>query len=223
VSATRGRERDIVDATRALFDQRGMQDAPIEEVARAVGLSRALIYRHFSSKEELFISTVSHYLDELAGALREAVASSEDPREQLARLTEAFADFSLAYPAFLDCSLSLMRRPAAALRDAVSDAVWFKLGQAMAACLSILSRVLAEGRDRGVFAVEDPDFTANHLWTAALGTMHLARLGVGVREGAHGLGEPFAVDPAAVRTAAVAAALAIASAGDGRTRGASGP
>ena len=39
------RERDIVDATRALFDERGMQDAPVEEIARAVGINKALIYR----------------------------------------------------------------------------------------------------------------------------------------------------------------------------------
>ena len=28
------RERELVAATRALFDERGMQDAPIEEIAR---------------------------------------------------------------------------------------------------------------------------------------------------------------------------------------------
>ena len=58
----RRREQDIVDATRALFDERGMQEVPIDDIARAVGLSRALIYRHFSSKEELLILTVTRYL-----------------------------------------------------------------------------------------------------------------------------------------------------------------
>src|SRR5919109_296389 len=67
-SVRRARERDIVDATRALFDERGMQDAPIEEIARAVGINKALIYRHFASKEELFVLTITHYLDELRAA-----------------------------------------------------------------------------------------------------------------------------------------------------------
>jgi AcrR family transcriptional regulator len=214
---TRQRERDIVDATRVLFDQRGMQDAPIDEIARAVGLSRALIYRHFSSKEELFTLTVTRYLDDLAERLGAAVESAgDDPADQLAGLTGEFADFGLEFPAFLDCSLSLMRRPAGELHDAVSGSVWFRLGQAMASCLGIVSRVLAAGRERGVFAVEDPDFTANHLWTAALGSMHLVRLGVGVREGAHGLGEPFPVEADRVRRALVAGALAIACTPDGR-------
>ena len=52
----RERERDLVRATRALFDERGMQDAPIEEIARAVGIARGLIYRHFSSKQALLQS-----------------------------------------------------------------------------------------------------------------------------------------------------------------------
>ena len=214
-ASTRQRERDIVDATRALFDERGMQDAPIDQIARAVGLSRALIYRHFSSKEELFTLTVTRYLDDLEGRLRAADAGA-GPRERLAGVTGEFADFCLEYPAFLDCALSLMRRPAADLREAVSDAVWFRLGNGMAGCLRIVSGVLSDGARDGTFAVDDPDFTANHLWTAALGALHLARLGVGVRAGAQGVGEPFPIEPATVRAAVVAAALAIASAGDGR-------
>src|SRR5881396_988351 len=64
-SARREREREIVEATRALFDERGVQDAPMEEIARAVGINKALIYRHFASKEELFVLTVVRYLAEL--------------------------------------------------------------------------------------------------------------------------------------------------------------
>ncbi len=101
----RERERSIVDATRTLFDQRGMQDAPIDEIAREVGLSRALIYRHFSSKEELFTLTVTRYLDELAERLADADAADADPRERLERVTDAFTGFCIDYPAFLDCAL----------------------------------------------------------------------------------------------------------------------
>src|SRR4051812_11175080 len=64
-AARREREHEIVEATRRLFDERGLQDAPIEEIARAAGINRALIYRHFSSKEELFVATVTSYLAEL--------------------------------------------------------------------------------------------------------------------------------------------------------------
>jgi AcrR family transcriptional regulator len=208
---TRQRERDIVDATRAAFDQRGMQDAPIEEIARAVGISRALIYRHFASREELFVMTVTRYLAELQERLNEAAARAADPVERLREITAAFADFSLEYPAFLDCALSLLRRPALELRERVSDAVWVRLGQGMAGCIGLCSAVLTEGREAGVFSIADPDFTANHLWTAALGAMHLARSGVGIRHHPPGVPDAFPVDAATVREAVVAAAVAIAT------------
>ena len=73
------RERDLVAATRTLFDERGMQDAPIEEIARAVGIARGLIYRQFSSKEELFVLTVTDYLAELSELIRTAMTGSDGP------------------------------------------------------------------------------------------------------------------------------------------------
>jgi AcrR family transcriptional regulator len=208
----RRREQDIVDATRTLFDERGMQDVPIDDIARAVGLSRALIYRHFSSKEELFILTVTRYLAELAERLEEATAAADDPVERLDAVTRTFADFVLEYPAFLDCAISLLRRPHEVLQEMVSDAVWIRLGQGMASCLGVCADVLREGRDAGVFTIEDPDFSANHLWAAALGTMHLARSGVGVSRSAEGTPNAFPADAERVRDAAVRAARAIATA-----------
>src|ERR671921_3034830 len=86
----RERERDLVAATRALFDERGVQDAPMEEIARAVGINKALIYRVFSSKEELFVLTVTTYLDEL----REAASGTGDLEGAL----DVFTRFCLRYP-----------------------------------------------------------------------------------------------------------------------------
>ena len=211
----RRREQDIVDATRALFDERGMQEVPIDDVARAVGLSRALIYRHFSSKEELFILTVTLYLDELDAILEAAVAAEGAPEDKLRACMEHYAAYCDRYPAFLDCSLSLMQRPARELRKIVSDSVWLRLGQGMARCLDHVAGVLRTGNEAGVFAVEDPDYMANLLWTQALGAMHLARLRVGVRQPAPGVPELFAVQSDRIVRSCVASAMAtVARGGD---------
>ena len=66
------RERDIVAATRMLFDERGLQDARVDDIARAAGLNKALIYRAFSSKDEIFALTATSYLDELRTLTDEA-------------------------------------------------------------------------------------------------------------------------------------------------------
>lgn len=207
-NARRTRERDIVAATRALFDDHGMQEARIEKIARAVGINKALIYRHFASKDELFVATVTLYLDELAERLRDV-----DPElDHVGRLRDGwgrYADFCLEYPAFLDCALSLMRRPAAELREGVPDAIWLRLGQAMSACIGPLAAILAAGAADGVLEVDDPDFVANRLYAQTLGTMHLARVGAGVTGGVgEALPGMFEIDAARVRDACVADALA---------------
>jgi AcrR family transcriptional regulator len=188
------RERIVVEVTRRLFDERGMQDAPIEEIARAAGINRTLIYRSFSSKEELFFLTVTHYLDELtSGPARD---EADDPATRLRAALEHYTAFCLRYPAFLDCALSLMRRPARELREAVS------------AALHPLAEILRAGAERGTFAIDDPDFVANRLYTHVLGTMHLARIGLGVRQAAPGIPDAFRLEPEAVRAACIEDALA---------------
>jgi hypothetical protein len=64
----------------------------------------------------------------------------------------------------------------------VSGTVLFRLGRAMAAILGPLERILAAAAERGVFAVDDPDFMAKRLYTQVLGSIHFARVGVGMRE-----------------------------------------
>jgi AcrR family transcriptional regulator len=206
----RTREREIVLATKALFDERRMQEASVDDIARAVGINKAVVYRHFSSKEELFVVTVGLYLAELSARLRAIgdVADAGDPVARLREGWERFADFCLEFPAFPDCALSLMRRPADELRERVSGAVWFDLGQGMAACLGPLAEILHEGSAAGVFKLDDPDFAANRLYVQTLGTMHLARIGVGVKLAAPGVPGAFAVTPEQVRDACVRDTLA---------------
>jgi AcrR family transcriptional regulator len=201
------RERELLTATRRLFDERGVQDAPIEEIAREVGIARGLIYRVFSSKEELFVLTITDYLDELRDTLRDAITPGEAPSRQLERCTRAYAGFCERYPAFLDCSLSLMQRPAGELQEMISDSVWLRLGDGMAGCLGQVAEVLQAGAATGAFAVEDPDYTANVLWTQTLGTMHLARIRVGVRR-VDGQADLFELAPDRIVATCVETALA---------------
>jgi len=207
VAIRREREREILAATRLLFDERGMQDAPIEDIARAVGINKALIYRCFSSKEELFVLTLTGYLEDLAARLDEAPATL-DPVQLLEEGWRRYTGFCLEHPAFLDCALSLMRGPAEELRETISEGVWIRLAQSIAGCLSRLSHILRQGAEQGVFTVEDPDFTANYLYTQTLGAMHLARIRTGVRASAGGIPEPFAIDPRRVQEACIADVLA---------------
>jgi AcrR family transcriptional regulator len=208
-SSRAARERELVAAARRLFDERGVQEAQIEDIARAVGINKALIYRVVGSKEELFVLTLTSYMDEL---LERAVDRSDlsDPERLLRESCRIYARFILEHPAFLDCALSLMRGSAADLERRVGEATWTRLGEAMAAALDPLVIILRAGREQGVFAIDDPDLVANRIYTQALGTMHLARVAAGVRRDAAGVAEVFAIDPEQIAEACAEDAMVLA-------------
>ena len=65
------------------------------------------------------------------------------------------------------CRSCAARRPSCA--SASPRASGCGSGSSMAACLAPLAAILADGMRAGVFAIEDPDFTANRLYTQVLG------------------------------------------------------
>src|SRR6476646_7096355 len=124
----KAREQQIIDATRALFDERGVRDAQIDDIAKAVGINRAIVYRHFTGKEELFALTLVEYLDELRSSLAEAVAGADG------------AEQGVAHPAFVDCAQTIMRRTGPDLLDEISESALFRLGRGISGCLSVLTQ-----------------------------------------------------------------------------------
>lgn len=206
------RRLELVRATRAIFDARGAAEAPVEEIAQAVGIARGLIYRQFRSKDELVVLTVATYLAELAAEETAAVQAETDPPARLRACVGAYVAFCRRHPAFLDGQMLLMRRSADELRAEVGEDVWVGLGEGMAGCLGTLADVLRDGTDRGAFAVDDAPFTANLLWSQMLGAMHLARIRVGVLRSADGAPGLFAVSPDDVGEGLARAALAAVAA-----------
>ncbi len=207
----RAREREILAATRALFDERGVRDAQIEDIARAVGINRAIVYRHFTGKEELFALTLVTYLDELRGELEEAAAGHRDAGERLASLVGAFVDYGVAHPAFTDCAQALMRRSGPELLEEISEGALFRLGRGISSCLATLGGVLEEGVASGDFTVDDPTLLANTLYASGLGALQLARVGILVAESAPGVPTVGEISPDQVKDYLVASALALAS------------
>ncbi len=208
----RAREQHIISATRELFDQRGVREAQIEDIARAVGINRAIVYRHFSGKEELFALTLVVYLDELRDSLQAATSAHDDPGQQLAGIVGAFVDYGVDHPAFVDCAQALMRRSGPELLEEISESALFRLGRSISSCLSILSAAIEAGVESGDFAASaDPTLLANTLYASGLGALQLARVGILVKEAAPGIPTVGEITPQQVRDHLVASALAVVS------------
>jgi AcrR family transcriptional regulator len=207
----RAREKAILAATRTLFDDRGVAEAQIEDIARAVGINRAIVYRHFTGKEELFALALVGYLDELGTALAGAAESVKKPREQLAAVVSAFVDYGVAHPAFVDCAHSLMRRTGTELFDEISEGAMLRLGRAIASCLAVLRRALQAGADSGDFAVSDPVLLANTLYATGLGGLQLARVGLVIDEVSPGVPTVSRIGPEQVKALLLTSALGMAA------------
>jgi AcrR family transcriptional regulator len=206
----RQREKEILDASRALFDARGVRDAQIEDIARAVGINRAIIYRHFSGKEELFALTLVGYLEELDARLAAADDEQAAPVVRLRGITEAFIDYGLEFPAFVDCALTLMRRPGSELWEEISEGAMFRLGRGISTCLARVAAAIQAGVDDGTFHTEDVHLLANTLYAAGLGGMQLARVGMLVKEAAPGIPTVATLSRERVKEHLVASSIAMA-------------
>lgn len=209
----REREREILEATRALFDERGVRDAQIEDIAQAVGINRAIVYRHFTGKEELFALTLVSYLDELRVALEGSVDQVADSDDRVRAIIGAFVDYGLQHPAFVDCAQALMRRTGPELLDEISEGAMFRLGRAMSSCLAVFAAILDEGVSNGDFEVRDTTLLANQLYASGLGALQLARVGMLVSEAAPGIPAIHRVTGEQVKTFLVTSAVALAHVG----------
>lgn len=206
----RAREQAILAATRDLFDTQGVKETQIDDIARAAGVNRAILYRHFSSKDEILALVLVSYLEELAVAMEKAAADCAAPPERLAAIIEAFVDYGIAYPAFVDCAQELMRRSGPALLDELTESSMLRLGRGMAGSLGVLTATLDAGQQSGDFIPMDSIVLANHMYASGLGALQLARLGMLVREMAPGVPAmvPLATDQVKKYLVATARALA---------------
>jgi AcrR family transcriptional regulator len=68
------RRAAILDAALAVFAERGYHASSIDDIAREGGVSKALIYEHFSSKQQLY----AELLEQHAGELFERLAAAMD-------------------------------------------------------------------------------------------------------------------------------------------------
>jgi TetR/AcrR family transcriptional repressor of mexJK operon len=83
------RERTILEAARRRFTRFGARKTTMDEVAREAGCSRATLYSHFASKEDLYASLLRADWEAFIEEVEEIRASAEDARRKIRRIVEA--------------------------------------------------------------------------------------------------------------------------------------
>jgi AcrR family transcriptional regulator len=62
-------QAELVDAAQNLFIAKGFEQTTIDDIAKAVGMSRRSFFRYFSSKDDLVLGTYEQWADRLAQAM----------------------------------------------------------------------------------------------------------------------------------------------------------
>jgi AcrR family transcriptional regulator len=83
---------EILNAATGLFANRGIHETSMSEVARAAGVSKALIFWHFKTKEELFLAVLNRLLEPYVIDFAEE-AGALDEKAQILKLIESYLLF----------------------------------------------------------------------------------------------------------------------------------
>lgn len=87
------RREAILDAARSAFAERGFHETSLDSVAERAGVSKALLYEHFSSKRELYVAMLEMHVHELVERISGAVAGAEPGELRMRAGLEAFFGF----------------------------------------------------------------------------------------------------------------------------------
>lgn len=80
---TQHRLREICRIAARVFYEKGYTGASMQEIAEAVGLTKAGLYHHIGSKDRLLFEIMNYGMDILQETVLDRVASIQDPREKL--------------------------------------------------------------------------------------------------------------------------------------------
>jgi AcrR family transcriptional regulator len=77
------RRQQLFAVAMELFAQRGYRATTMDDIAEAAGVTKPLLYQHFSSKRALYLELVDSIAHDLLEAIGHAVLQADGPRQQV--------------------------------------------------------------------------------------------------------------------------------------------
>jgi len=142
------RREQIIRAALDHFRHYGYSKTSVADLAKAIGVSSAYVYKFFESKQAIGEAVCTHSLGQIDDALREIAQSENSASDRLKELFASLLSKSLAL-FFEERKLHDIAAVAAANH-------WNSAKNHRAALYSILKHVINEGRESGEFESETP-------------------------------------------------------------------
>jgi len=87
------RRRQVVAAALEVFSSVGYHAASMDDIAVRAGVSKPVVYQHFSSKLELYLAILDAGIEDLIAAARTALSSTTDNAVRVRNMVNAYFDF----------------------------------------------------------------------------------------------------------------------------------
>ena len=151
------RPKQILDAALAVFAERGLAAARLDDIAKRAGLSKGTIYLYFPNKEELFREVVRGSVITFIARAEAFFETERDPRQALEKWMEGYWAW-LRSPVF-----PAMHRLISSELTSFPDLAEFYATEVIERAQRLVRGMLERGMDDGVFRRMEPQIAARML------------------------------------------------------------
>ncbi len=142
-----GMRLEILKSAAAAFRRRGYYGASVDEIARALNMTKGNLYYYFRDKEEILFSCHEYALDLLLKMLKKVEGSSHPPQEKLRRVIVSFVHMMIDELRGTALTMDVQALSAARRGRVIRKRDRFDHG---------IRRIIGEGIRTGVFRRADP-------------------------------------------------------------------
>jgi len=116
------RREEIISVTLGLAARQGVDDVTTEDMAREMGVTQGAVFRHFPSKDAIWLAVMQWVRDRVMDVLDRAAEQGRDPLDALQRMFFAHIEFIAGHPAIPRLLMSdHLHGRSPALRQLVSE------------------------------------------------------------------------------------------------------
>ena len=145
----------LVDVARQLFAKKGVEDTTMNDIAIASKKGRRTLYTYFKSKEEIYMAVVEAEIEMLSETLHKVASKNISPEKKILELIFTH----------LETTKTIVFRNGTLRADFFRD-IWkveaerkdFDMKEVL-----LFRKILQEGKDAGVFDIDDVEITSSIL------------------------------------------------------------
>lgn len=174
-AARRRREREarrrlILDSAKAVFAERGFQNATVEEIADRAELAVGTLYRYFQSKEEMYVSLLFEAMEMFHERIETIRAGDTSSDKQLRAVWRFFYDFYRQQPEYYRAFMFLHNE---GLPDVISAEVLNEINLRARENFRLVGRIVQAGVEAGIYRPVDSRRVVDVLWSLLMGMVQL--------------------------------------------------